>query len=89
MTQETKDLQDKINTKKTPSPTPKTTVTGFGFAMAMMMDMICCLLVGLSIGLLVQKFWATSALVVAGFGLLGGIAGLFSVVQMGLHRGAK
>ncbi|MBP5343852.1 MAG: hypothetical protein J6Y85_02100 [Alphaproteobacteria bacterium] len=91
MTKETQDLQDKIRAQrgKDPQPTPTPGASGFGVAMAMMMDMVCCLLVGLGIGLLVQKMWNTSPVVIAGFGLLGGIAGLFSVVQMGLHRGQK
>ena len=89
MTQETKDLQEKINARQTKNTMSGHTTTGFGIAMAMMMDMICCLLVGIGIGLFIQKLWNTSSLVIACFGLLGGIAGLFTVVQMGLHRGSK
>ena len=89
MTQETKNLQDKITVKQAPDPEVHSISTGFGIAMAMMMNLLCCLLVGIGIGLLVQKLWNTSSLVIACFGLLGGIAGLVSVVQMGLHGGTK
>jgi len=89
MTQETQDLKAKIDKVKQQQKTTQSPAVGFGVAMAIMMDMVCCLAVGLGLGLVIQRLFHTSALVIASFGILGGIAGLFSVVQMGLHRGNK
>ena len=76
--------QKKINNQQ---PTSQQPTTGFAVAMAMMMDLISCLAVGLGIGILIHKMANASPVVIAVFGLLGGIAGLFSVVQMGMKRG--
>jgi len=89
MTQETKELQTKIDQQKAPETSGGASVAGFGVALAIMTDMVCCLLVGIGLGLLIQRLFHTSPVVIAVFGLLGGIAGLFSVVQMGMHRGQK
>ena len=86
MTQETKKLKEKINSQKAPTPSAQP-VAGFGLAVAMMMDLVCCLVVGLGIGVLIHKVAHTTPLVIAFFALLGGIAGLVSVVQMGIKRG--
>lgn len=86
MTQETQKLNEKIEAQKKPI-TPQQPTAGFAVAMAMMMDLISCLAVGLGIGILIHKMAHTSPVVVVVFGLLGGIAGLLSVVQMGMKRG--
>ena len=87
MTQETKDLQAKIDARRTLNDGSASTKTsGFGFSMAMMMDLVCSLLVGLGLGVIIQQYWHTSVFVVVIFTLLGGTAGLVSVVKTGLKR---
>jgi len=88
MTQETQNLQEKIKQQKASEHAPEASSVGFGFAMAMMTDMVCCFLVGLGLGLLIQNMFNSASWVVACFSILGGIAGLISVFQMGL-RGDK
>lgn len=68
--------------KKT--PTPDTAVRGYNVAIVMMTDLLSCILVGLGIGLFLQKFFHTSVLLTGGLILLGGIAGLWSVIRFAL-----
>ena len=87
MTQETQDLQAKIDAKRAGGNRAVTRESGgFGFAMAMMMDLVCCLLVGVAVGMVIQKYFRTTPLVVVAFALLGGVAGLVSVVRTGMNR---
>ena len=88
MNQNLTDLRDKIqrlrNKKKSSSSSP--IVQGYSVALAMMTDLISCILVGLGLGLLLQKIFHTSSLLTATFTFLGGVAGLYSVIRFAIRQ---
>ena len=86
MTKETQDLQAKINAQRVADKPVPPAPAGFGLAIAMMTDLICCLLVGLGLGIIIQRWASTSPIVVVIFTMLGGVAGLVSVVKQGIKR---
>ena len=61
-------------------------IKGYGLAVVILVDLFSCILVGLGIGLFLQKFFHTSPLVTAGLTLLGGIAGFYSIVRLAIRE---
>ena len=82
------ELQEKIGRLKNKKKTSKnvSVTQGYNLALAMMTDLLSCVLVGLAIGLLLQKIFHTSPLLTAGLTLLGGIAGLYSVIRFAINE---
>ena len=82
------ELQEKIRYLKSKKKAPKKAVgaQGYNLALAMMTDLLSCVLVGLGVGLFLQKVFHTSPLLTAGLTLLGGIAGLYSVIRFAINE---
>ena len=85
------ELQDKIQSLKKGkkvSASPKNT-QGYSIALVMMTDLVACVLVGLGLGIFFQKFFYTSILLTATLTLLGGIAGLYTVIRFAMEQDKK
>ena len=83
------DLQAKIQNLKSEKKKLSSPVHGYSIAVAMMTDLISCILVGLGVGLFLQKVFHTSVLITAGLTLLGGIAGLYTVIRFAMSKDKK
>ena len=81
-------LQEKIKRLKTPRVSQKNNpgIQGYNVAITIITDLFSCILVGLGIGLFLQKVFYTSPLLTAGLVLLGGIAGLYSVIRFVINE---
>ena len=81
-------LQEKIKRLKMARHPKKMdpSVRGYDVALIIMTDLLSCILVGLGIGLFLQKFFHTSVLITAGLSLLGGIAGLYTVIRFAMNE---
>ena len=81
-------LQEKIKRLKTPKASQQNTpgVQGYNISVTVITDLFSCILVGLGIGLFLQKTFHTSPLLTAGLVLLGGIAGLYSVIRFVINE---
>ena len=89
MTQEIKQLEDKIEALKKENQRPDTVnkaIGGYNVAITIITNLLGCVFVGAAIGILFQLMFHTSPLLTAGFVLLGGIAGLYSTVKYGLQQ---
>jgi len=89
MTLELQELQEKIKQLKRGRKQSVSGTQGYGIAVVILTDLISCILVGLGIGLLFQKIFHTSVLLTAGLTLLGGIAGLYSVIRFAIKQDKK
>ncbi len=84
MTQETDRLGEHIRHLKeerqiTEMPHPEK--SGYSIAINILTDLFGCVLIGLGLGVLFQKIFDTTFLVPAAFTVLGGIAGLWTVMR--------
>ena len=87
MNEQLTELQEKINKIKGEKKAFSSTgVRGYNVAITMMTDLVSCILVGLAVGVLLQKFFETSVLLTAVLTLLGGIAGLWSVIRFAIAQ---
>ena len=91
MSEDLSHLQEKIRSlKKVDKKTSSVVgVSGYNVALTMMTDLLSCVLVGLTIGLFLQKIFHTSALLTAGLTLIGGIAGFYTIIRFALNREKK
>ena len=91
MTADIRQLQEEIKHLKQKEVVSKSPLKtgGYGIAIALLTDLISCILVGLGLGLFFQKFFHTPVLLTAGFTLLGGVAGLYSVIRFALNQDKK
>lgn len=92
MTQETEQLQQEIRAaqdKFKKHTTKKAPLTGYNTAITILTDLLGCIFVGFAIGLFLQKTFHESPLLVAGFTLLGGIAGLYTTIRYALSQEKK
>ena len=91
MSQETTDLKAKIRGLKTKREVPPKapTIKGYSIALSMMTDLLSCILVGLALGLFLQKFFHTPPLLTAGLTFLGGIAGLYTTIRFAINQDKK
>ena len=91
MSTETTDLQTKIRDLKTKkeAPSKQPAIKGYSIALSMMTDLVSCILVGLALGLFLQKFFHTPVLLTAGLTLLGGIAGLYTTIRFAIRQDKK
>lgn len=88
MTKETEELAKKIkNAKSTKRKTQntKTSVSGYSVIVNLLTDLLGCILVGASLGVLFQNLFYTPVLLTAGLTVLGGIAGLWTVIKYMIH----
>ena len=81
-------LQEKIKRLKTPKTSQQNNAgaRGYNVAVTVITDLFSCILVGLGIGLFLQKVFHTSPLLTAFLVLLGGIAGLYSVIRFVINE---
>ena len=91
MSQKTTDLQKKIQQLRGPrrSSSVSSSAQGYSISLVMMTDLISCILVGLAVGLLFQKFFHTPVLLTAALTLLGGVAGLYTVIRFAINQDKK
>ena len=91
MTSEIQELQEKIKNlkRKEEKKSPSSGAKGYSVAMMILTDLLSCVLVGLGIGLFFQKFFHTPVLLTAGLTLLGGAAGLYSVIRFAIKQDKK
>ncbi|MGN0919379.1 MAG: AtpZ/AtpI family protein [Alphaproteobacteria bacterium] len=91
MTSEIQELQEKIKHLKHQKEVPTSShgTQGYGIAMVILTDLMSCILVGLSMGLFLQKVFHTSGLLTAGLTLFGGIAGLYTVIRYAIKKDKK
>ena len=84
MTQETDKLGEHIQhlkAKRMANERPHPEKSGYSIAINILTDLFGCVLIGLGLGVLFQKIFDTTFLVPAIFTVLGGIAGLWTVMQ--------
>lgn len=91
MTQQTDCLKEKIDASKKAhldKSVPTSKPVGYNTAVYMMTDLFGCIVVGLGLGLFLQKFFHTSVFLTFGLTILGGIAGLWTTIRyaMALQR---
>lgn len=87
MTQETDKLAEQIQEIKDERQTaqkPALERSGYSIAINILTDLFGCVLIGLGLGVLFQKMFNTSHLVTASFTILGGVAGLWTVIRYGI-----
>lgn len=87
MTQETDKLAEQIQEIKDEQQTaqkPALERSGYSIAINILTDLFGCVLIGLGLGVLFQKMFNTSHLVTASFTILGGVAGLWTVIRYGI-----
>lgn len=92
MTEEIKQLDDKIQKLRQIRQNQEKiskVLSGYNVAVTIITNLLGCIFVGLSIGILLQLLFHTSALLTAGLTLLGGVAGLYSTVRYGLDQERK
>jgi F0F1-type ATP synthase assembly protein I len=70
-------LKDEHHTEEMPHPGK----TGYSIAINILTDLLGCVLIGLGLGVLFQRVFDTTHLVTAVFTILGGIAGLWTVIR--------
>ena len=88
MTQETDHLQqdiDKVKNKLSEPENPLSASVGYNTTVYMLTDLLGCIFVGLGIGVFSQKILGTSILLTAILTLLGGFAGLWTVIRYALR----
>ena len=87
MSPKTADLRKKIQCleKQTPSPDSPPT-SGYGVSLMILTDLFSCIFIGLGVGLFFQKIFHASVLLTATFVLLGGIAGLWTMIRFALNQ---
>lgn len=87
MTEETDELGKQIRQVKqahTDEITPHPEKRGYSIAINILTDLFGCVLIGLGLGVLSQTVFDTSPLVTAGLTILGGVAGLWTVIRYGI-----
>ena len=88
MTKETDNLEaaiESVRQKQQVADKPKA-VGGYSVALTILTDLFGCILIGFAVGVFLQKFFHTSALLTAGLTLAGGIAGLYTVARYALKQ---
>lgn len=88
MTLETDNLQRDIQAardKQTEPANPLSASVGYNTAVYILTDLLGCILVGLALGIFFQKVFDTSILLTAILTLLGGIAGLWTVIRYAMN----
>lgn len=95
MTKETDELANQINEIKRQhedEQRPHPTEEGWSTTINVLTDLLGCVLIGLGLGVFLQSVFNTSVLVTASLTILGGIAGLWTVIRYALSlekRGNK
>lgn len=92
MTQETDRLKDEIKEVKKKLIKPEEITLnagGYNVAITIMTDLFGCIFIGFVVGLFLQKFFNTSALLTAGLTFLGGVAGLYTTARYALRQERK
>lgn len=92
MTQETRDLSQEINAALQKKDRPgrlRKLSDGYGTTINLLTDLFGCVLIGLALGLVARAYLGASVLWVAGLTILGGIAGLWTVVRYALAQDKK
>lgn len=87
MTEETDELAEQIRQVKQERAEeikPHPEKRGYSIAINILTDLFGCVLIGLGLGVLIQTLFDTSPLVTAGFTILGGVAGLWTVIRYGM-----
>ena len=87
MTQETDELGEyirQVKQERTEDEKPYPEKTGYSIAINILTDLFGCVLIGLGLGVLFQKMFGVSHLVTAVFTMLGGVAGLWTVIRYGI-----
>lgn len=92
MTQETQDLAreiESVRTSRSRFTRLRRLSDGYSTTINLLTDLFGCILVGLALGLLLRSYFNASVLWVAGLTILGGIAGLWTVVRYALNQEKK
>lgn len=88
MTKETEELAKKIKKAQNAKQEVKSLKPGFsGYQVAinLLTNLLGCVLIGASLGVLFQNLFNTPVMLTAGLTILGGIAGLWSVIKYAMH----
>ncbi|MBQ8250711.1 MAG: AtpZ/AtpI family protein [Alphaproteobacteria bacterium] len=93
MTKETKALAEKINTLKNKQVKKEEVSTkrpsGYQIVTEVVIDLLGCILMGASLGIIFQNMFDTSARLTVALTLLGGIAGIWSVIKYAISLEKK
>lgn len=92
MTQETDQLKSEIKAVKKRLIKPEeisSDAGGYNVAVTIMTDLFGCIFIGFTVGLFLQKFFNTDALLTAGLTFLGGIAGLYTTARYAIRQERK
>ncbi len=88
MTQETKELEKKINNAmnaKEEKTTEHEAIAGYQIFINLLTNLLGCVLIGASLGVFFQNMFNTSPVLTAALTILGGFAGLWTVVKYVMH----
>lgn len=91
MTKETKELAKKIKkvkeekTQKEDNKTP----SGYQIATEIVVDLLGCLLIGASLGIISQNLLGTEQKMTVALTILGGIAGIYSAIKYAISLSKK
>lgn len=88
MTQETDDLKQAIEaarTRQSDVPNPTSGIVGYNTTVYILTDLLGCILVGMALGVFFQKIFGTSIVLTAVLTLLGGVAGLWTVIRYAMR----
>ena len=88
MNQKLTELQEKIQQLKGEEPPQscRGVKSGYSIMVTMITDLVSCILIGLGLGFFFQKVFDTSPLLTAGFTLLGGIAGFYTMIRFAIRQ---
>ncbi len=92
MTQETDNLQrdiEAVKHKMSEPANPLTASVGYNTTVYILTDLLGCILIGLALGVFFQKVFDTSILLTAILTLLGGVAGLWTVIRYAMQLQKK
>lgn len=92
MTQETEQLKERIDQIKTEQNVENQVhlgKPGYNATLNILTDLFGCVLVGLGLGVFSQMLFDTSVLLTGALTILGGVAGLWTVVRYGLAIGKR
>lgn len=92
MTKETEELAKKIQkarNAKQETENTKSSVSGYQVAVNLLTNLLGCVLIGASLGVLFQNLFITPVLLTACLTVLGGLAGLWSVIKYVMHMEEK
>lgn len=92
MTKKTEELASEIRQvrqEQKQSQASGSVQSGYSITINLLTDLVGCVLIGLSLGIFFQRVFNTSPILTAGLTLLGGVAGLWTVIRQAIRLQKK